>query len=490
MTGRGRARDERIFTEGDRSAAGGLVTTVAPDKLEGGLDRPKSQFSWAANMFPAASGAWKKRRGYTLLHQFSDRILAIRRFAGGVLVWYNGAIGELVPHQLHGIVAFRSSTGTITLLGSCERDGHIVHEEYHDAVWFSDGSTNLSSISIVNGVPTRTDHTVAHRFAYLARSVGADRMFGIEWGDRGNVRWSDPFNAAVWGPASVLSPGGDFTALIEIGRVMVLAQADRMYRIDGTDPATWEVTSVGAEGLGCIAPRTMVEVEGVAVYYSPRGLTFFDGSRARPLSGAIFAPDGGASSMFPTTAAWAEDGFAMVTREHVNLCFRTWPDWAHNHNVVPYAFREDVFGGRYWFRFTLTCGDGGTDGMIFGCHDGSVAVETDGVYTDLGFEYDVSVATRAYTFGTVTLDKIWREARLAYTVGGDGANVGVLLVPDDTVAVWLETQRPLQRGAHVLKVAITPGYRSKFAILETEYFGPHAFELSEWQVDAFFGRAR
>lgn len=595
-----RALDEKIYTDGDRSALGGVVSTVDRDKLAGSVTEAASEYAVAENAYPAASGRWVKRKGYeSVLALGGAHPVAMRKFVGGMIAWVSdGSIWQIPFTGAPRLVKASAFTPGAS----------IAHEEWQDVVYWSDGTTglweidhapdgataelrttnlnffaqtpgadgNLISIALVDpaaasrtisvsvapltsgplitvglatdaaGALTSTAQDVAdavtnspdaaalvtagvigdslavvaampatnlsggappgsytvhltsatENFSYLAARTASERLLGVSPWNRGQINYSETFDAAMWSGIGAIVPGGEFTAMIEVGRTMVLAQAERMFRIDGTDPTTWNVVSASAEGLGCIAPNSICEVEGVVVYYSPRGLAFFDGAKARPLSDQVFDANDPSRSLLPTDLARGKRVFTVVTQDHVLVFYPSSVAVSGCDRALAYNFRRDTWGGPYTLGAPATCGDcelaadGAGRSVHLGTADGHVMREYDG-YQDNGVGYTFKVRTRDYHFGTVTLDKVYREARIAYEVGA-ASEVTVKLLCDDEASPREGASRTFteQPGNDARRVAIRAGVRARKAALQVEHSANCSFELAEEQVDAFFCRLR
>ena len=253
-------------------------------------------------------------------------------------------------------------------------------------------------------------------FVYLCARQAAERLYGIEAADPTNLRWCAPFDASQWPDGALMSPGGEFTALADTGDTFCAFTRDFLYRIDGTDSATWQTRKVQSDGLGCIAPRSMQVIEGVPVWLSPRGLAYFDGTRPKPLSTDVFDSQRPQVSLVPSdpNPAWT---FSYQTGELYVLVFS--PDGTHSEAVV-YDFRLTAWGGPYVYGFLGVCA---AHHLAFPSTARPVIATATGlvregdIYTDLGAPYLFEADSRTIDGARPLGDKTFNDARAGVTLG-------------------------------------------------------------------------
>lgn len=606
-------RNEKLYTQEQTAFELGVFSTKDPAKLE------LNAVQKCENAFPSRFGRIKKRPGYEAINAspFSNAVRGVRRFrpegedTGVIISWDARNVGYTEDasgtYTQLGRNYTRLSTDTVT-----PASPGIVHEEWADAVYFSDGVTGLdcikkaataqaagitlddwddpySLVGVVDvagaagnaytavvldpGAPSQalsvgidgtaitvnlaTDASgncistaaqveaaldasgggiaavttwsveagteivvpkavrsfingadigdlylskinATESFTYLARRTAAERLFGISAADKGNVKWCDSFTPATWNALSVLSPGGEFISMLEIDRSFMLFQADRILRIDGTDPTTWELAPVGSEGLGCVAPETVEEVEGVAVYYSPRGVAYFDGSRPSPLSDAVYNVADTAHSLLPYDADLYDGAFTVQSHEFIYFFYKSAAANAGCDRAMVLDFRTGAWGGPYKFGFQATCGcqdltaTGDEGALTLGTSTGYLIRETADLYTDLGSEYTMSVSFKTIDADRPTLDKVFRGVRIGYKVGGT-SNMTVSMLSEDETASRTNCSRLFTlTGAveDVVTMALPAGYRSKAAWVNVEHAYHESLELFSQAVDLFFVRTR
>ena len=255
--------------------------------------------------------------------------------------------------------------------------------------------------------------STARSFSYLCARQAAERLYGIEAADPTNLRWCAPFDASQWPDGALMSPGGEFTALADTGDTFCAFTRDFLYRIDGTDSATWQTRKVQSDGLGCIAPRSMLVIEGVPVWLSPRGLAYFDGTRPKPLSTDVFDSQRPAVSIVPRDPTGV---FAVQTGE---LYVLVYPVGNHSESCV-YDFRLTAWGGPYVHGFKALCGSThlATPGSVLPTLVTAAKVlrEFDG-YTDDGVPYLFEADCRTIDGARPLGDKIFNDVRAGVTLG-------------------------------------------------------------------------
>jgi len=333
-----------------------------------------------------------------------------------------------------------------------------------------------------------------YTFTYLAARTASERLFGIDADDPGNVRWCDAFAAATWGALSVISPGGKFIAAQELDRVMVLHQADRILRIDGTDPSTWEVVPVGSEGLGCIAPQSVIEVEGVGVYFSPRGLAYFNGTKPAPLSDNVYNVADPDTSVLPLDSGLYEGMFTVQAQELVYVFFKSASTNDGCDRVMVLDFRTGAWGGPYELGFEAVAGcmdltvTGDSGALTLLTADGDVLRENIDVLDDAGVDFTMKVGFKTIDADRSTLDKVFRGVRVGYKVSG-ACTLTVNVYCEDESTTRTNCTKAFAFAAAsngVLTMALPAGTRARSAWVEVVCADAVDVELSSEAVDLFF----
>jgi hypothetical protein len=347
------------------------------------------------------------------------------------------------------------------------------------------------------GDPATALVSASYSFAYLARRTAGSRLFGILSTDATYLRWCDSSAPGTWGVASFITTGAPWTSAIEIERAFLATQADAIYRIDGTDPTTWEVTPIGAAGLGCSVPFSLVETEGVAVYYSPRGLAYFDGSKARPLSDQVFDAMNSARSLLPSDTELLDNSFCVVSNAHIYVFFKSIATKTGCDRAMVYDFRAVAWGGPYHLGFEANCGCqrtslvGDPGALHVGLTTGHVARTFDG-WSDLGTPFDMLICLRGIDAGRATLDKVYREVRIARYMSGSGTTTVRMLFEDESAARTNCTRDYATTGEQddLLVLGLPAGTRARMGWVEVLNSDAVDFHLAAEAVDLFFVRAR
>jgi hypothetical protein len=324
----------------------------------------------------------------------------------------------------------------------------------------------------------------AFSFCYLAARKMGGRLFGIDAADKGNLRWCNAYAPQTWGPLSVYSPGGEFTAAGEVGQALIATTSRDVYRFDGTDPATWQVSVVPSDGLGCISPNTFVIFEGKAGWWSPRGFTTYDGAQPATISDPVFDPAHLSAGSFPTDAATYGAMFAFSSADHLYVAYSADTDATSADSVMVYDIRMQAWGGPYTYGLPLYCGCS-SQRSVGGAlphlgTTGAILRETAS-----GGDTPTMLLKFVETDGARPLmDKIFNEARLGMLMLEDGDVTFRLVVEGSTKR---EETYTLEEGQHAIRMRV-PNARGKSAHLEVETAAnSEAYAIG---VDCFFVRAR
>jgi hypothetical protein len=267
--------------------------------------------------------------------------------------------------------------------------------------------------------------TASHSFTALARRNASERLFGVDAADATNLRWCDAYTPATWGGTSMASPGGAFVTGGEVGDMFVAVTDGIIYRIDGSDPTAWRMNPVQSDGLGCRARLTFAVVGGMALWWSAKGLVYFDGTRPKLLSELIYDPSDAAHSLIPNDPACWDKMFAITTGTQYILCFPS--EAAHEcDRAIVYDFSLNAFGGPYMFGFEATCGHvetrGTGDAMLVTLGTtGSVLIEDTDAFTDAGTPYTMRVRFRKQDGGSPLRDWLFNKMRFLYTAAASAA---------------------------------------------------------------------
>ncbi len=278
-------------------------------------------------------------------------------------------------------------------------------------------------------------------FSYLAARQASERLFGIDANDSTTVRWCERYDAQNWPEANMLSPGGVFRSLLECGDTFLLTQRDCLYRIDGSDPATWQMRPIASQGLGVAegAEDTTLLLEGVATWLSPRGIVSFDGARPRVVSPFV-APS------LPNSAATWNGAFSMVLPAPDNdarllaTFFKSATAISGCDRAMIYDYEAQAWGGPWTFASGApTCGDWvegatGTSGKpVLGTYEGQLMRASTG-FADNGAPFEMRAILRSWDCDTARMDKQIVKAWTSLKTSGV-ANVLLELFIEDEATV-------------------------------------------------------
>lgn len=345
-----------------------------------------------------------------------------------------------------------------------------------------EGGIDAGGIGVLN-------ETLEFSFVYLKARPASERLFGIDAEDRSNLRWCEQFDPKTWtgDEANVYSPGGNFTAIADAGDTLVPMTRDALYRIDGSDPATWRATKVKSDGLGCIAPGSVQILEGVPVYLSVRGLAYFDGQQPQILSADQFDQNNIAASLLPA-ADDAVHRISSLQTPNLYILFHS------DNKAAVYDFRNGAWGGLYEYTFDVAAC---ASNLL---HDATMIpwiITPEGIiakeegHTDLGTPFTMTFASRDIDGGRLLLDKIFNDYRAAF-IADAGTSVTLRLMCEDETQPrnGLETEQTYAAGGGVEQIRKRiRNARANYAHLEVAVTGG-AFELVGVGAEFFFARAR
>jgi len=337
--------------------------------------------------------------------------------------------------------------------------------------------------------------TVPYDFSFLCTRHGGERLFGIDADDQATLRYSDALTPGTWAAANVWRPGGRFTGLIEIQGVLIAMQEERILRIDGTDPTTWETSRAMAEGLGLPhdAQDSLRELEGIAVYLSQSGLTVYDGSRPRVISNAVKCREQACRNFIPLTVDEWEGSFTELWGDFLLVFYRSDSGLTGCDRVLLYDFRRSIFAG-VWLLPTPVIGslcdetsDGDAARLILVTASGDLFRENDS-YLDAGEPFEFKVRTKVYDFGRETLDKQVIEMRSRYYAGGATTLGMSLFKENDTGTPVISVTHTITGEGEGTIIKRVPHVRGYDFFVEFSQTDDVYLEVSGSELDAFSRR--
>lgn len=328
----------------------------------------------------------------------------------------------------------------------------------------------------------------------LAVNQSNGRLFGIDYDDPTAYRWSDIRDPSTWGAGNVAYAEDQLTGIISIGAVMVLLEEKRLIRIDGTDPATWNVTEATANGLGMpwAARGSLLEIEGVIAYLSKSGVTVYDGTRPRPISDVLKNSEDPTRNYVPVTPGMWTGAFIVEKGDHLIVAYDSDGTHAGCDRAVLYDFRSDTWMGPWHFPEVVTCasyeptnsGNGGR--LYFGCASGNILAEGTGFIDTAA--YATTFRSKTFDCGRESIDKQVIEMRCSYHAAAETALTFSLFREDEATAVTTTTVT-VPAGHGVISKRV-PHIRGRDFYMEVTQNDDVYFEVTGLEFDYFFVRLR
>lgn len=136
-----------------------------------------------------------------------------------------------------------------------------------DPPWKWDGEDEVEELG---GSPPRGQYTAAHKnYLFMAHTnENPSRLY-----------WSDLLTLETWGVLSYIdiSPNdGDWiTGVLPFSDYLIITKQRSVWVLVGDGPSSFEVRRIH-DGIGCIAPRSLVKMEGVFSFVGTEGVYFSD----------------------------------------------------------------------------------------------------------------------------------------------------------------------------------------------------------------------
>lgn len=259
---------------------------------------------------------------------------------------YRAAVGGKPPHTLVAtggeLYAIYDGTSKWTSVTSGLASGKPYRfETFMDKVYIVNGENGLlewdgDSLTEVPGPPTGSKFVRAF----------SDRLFvGSSLMGPDAVAYSDLFDPTVWKDMETeidnlidISPGDDqwITGIVRTRDQLTFFKSHSTYYLFGYDPYEWELIRV-ADGVGCIAPDSVVEIDARTIWLSDRGIYLDDGRNFQRI-GARVQP-----FINKLTREQQEKAVATKAGWHYYLFF---PDTPYGCVALIYNVRLDAWS--YW----------------------------------------------------------------------------------------------------------------------------------------------
>jgi hypothetical protein len=233
--------------------------------------------------------------------------------------------------------------------------------------------------------------------------------------DGTDVFYSDENKPEGFNPENTLpglnrEEGEDITALHASRGVLIVTKTTKTYLLIGDHPDNWRVEILDPS-IGCVSARSMTTVEGVARWWSKRGLVEWEGDSLIHVGQILIAP-----TISPD--AINHDELLRVcaaddpTRERIVIAL---PAVGKDRNTIylPYSYRLRCFESDGWTAIDAaslcTVDDSGTPSLYAGGYEGQVFrwwdADNDGVATSTTASGTVTSATAtSLTCSSATFD--------------------------------------------------------------------------------------
>lgn len=291
------------------------------------------------NFVYGSDGLPHKRRGL-------KRVVSTPSGAAPVDGLYRSAVGSNGPHTLvaagGGLYVVYDSNPFWNPVSLNLTPSRVYRfETFMDKVYIVNGADGLlewdgTTLKTVSGPPTGS------RFVRQF----ADRLFvGSSLTGPDAVAYSDLFDPSVWQDLETgidnlidISPGDDqkITGMVRTRDQMTFFKSHSTYYLFGYDPYEWELIRV-ADGVGCIAPDSIVEIDARTIWLSDRGI-YLDDGRSFQRIGARVQP-----FIEKLTREQQEKAVATKAGWHYYLFF---PDTPNGCVAFVYNVRLDAWA--YW----------------------------------------------------------------------------------------------------------------------------------------------
>jgi hypothetical protein len=294
----------------------------------------------------------------------------------------------------------------------------------------------------------------------------------------------------TWAAGSVIRPESEITGILEVGAAFLIFMEGAIYRIDGTDPTTWTLTRAEATGLGlpATASHTLMELEGVAVYLSNKGLAVYEGSRPRTISDAVKNEEDSTRNLIPTNSTMWEGAFLLVVGDAIWVFYRSTSGLDGCDRAMAYDYRRDTWSGPWTFAEPYTCGscDGTLTGDLalpyLGGAYGHVWRQLD--HTDAA-PFTMLLRSKTFDCAREAVDKVVIEMRATYKAAAATSITMRLFRESETTACVTVVHTVAAAGEGVISKRV-PHLRGRDFYMELESSDGVYVEFGGCEFDYFF----
>jgi hypothetical protein len=239
----------------------------------------------------------------------------------------------------------------------------------------------------------------------------------------------EAFNPVNTLPGINTNEGEEVTALHSTNGVLLITKRTKTYLLTGDAPENWHIELLDP-GIGCVGTRAMLTVNGIARWWSLRGMVEWDGESAiRTPAQILLSP-----SINPDVLEFSSLNLVVAAEDPTQqrIVFAI-PELGKSRNTIyiPYSYRLHVFEADQWQGLDaaslcavedstgipyLYCG--GYKGQVFRVWDG----DNDGIAASTTSSGTVTAATAAtLTDSTATFDTTGNGLIERYVVAIDPA---------------------------------------------------------------------
>jgi hypothetical protein len=338
-----------------------------------------------------------------------------------------------------------------------------------------------------------TTTAITFNFTHLC-TRGGNRIFGVDAADPATVRWCTVNTPETWPDENQIRPDKEVTGLLEVGAVQLIFMEQSIYRIDGTDPTTWTLTSASANGLGLPsnASNTLMELEGVATYLSDKGLAVYEGSHPRTISDDVKNLENATANLIPLDSGVWDGAFTMVVGDYIWLLYKSVSTVDGCDRAMTYDYRRGLWSGPWTFDSPVTCGacdptnDGDEALPYLGGYSGAVLRQS--AHEDNGVPFRMLFRSKTFDCAREAVDKQVIDLRATYKAAA-ATTITMRLYREGAVFAAVTTTFTVAAGEGVIQKRV-PHVRGRDFYIELESSDDVYVEFSGCEFDYFFVRLR
>jgi hypothetical protein len=217
--------------------------------------------------------------------------------SGDVCIEYNTSdLPDTISSS--GWTLSQTTPGTADTLGNTgTADQYVDFVSYNGRLYVAcPGLSSLEYLTYSSGFTSNTVTDSSSGTSGVNKPKGVEEWYGRIWtymdesiDDGSYLYWTDLAGTTIGADNYVLIPGeGPITGIARVNRNLLVFKGSETFILSGGDDpvANLRVETVSRE-FGCIARRSIVQVEGGVYWMSRRGFFFFDGSMFSDISRSV-----------------------------------------------------------------------------------------------------------------------------------------------------------------------------------------------------------